>query len=594
MMVDIVHARDDQSVPGPSRNKAQREGAGTGMAETRRQERPPRTDVGTLTLHWLTAIAFVVSLFTGIRIAADALHAPVSKWLSPILPQGEIWTWHFLSGLTLFFASSAYLVYMWRSGLANRNALKKTRVMLMPVANKMRWAAANVALHWFLYLVVIVMTGTGIVLYLGHGGWWVWVHSTTAFVALGYIFVHVVSHYMQGGWWQIFRVFRPARLVITNAVRPKPVLIGIAFAVLVAVGLAGVDWLTRDILFVKRVDVAPDPKRLLDDPIWRTVRPARINTQQGINLGGTGESLVEVRAVHDGKKIYFAFHWEDPTRSVRRLPLIKQTDGWHIMGDNPFIDDVTTFYEDKFSVIFSPSAAFGSGGVAHFGAKPLDEYQGSRNGRGLHYTDGMMVDMWQWKASRGGLLGEVDDMYIGPPREPNANEKSLINRYQAGYWGDPGDTPYTYNFKLLRPSEYNGGPVPILRLPKDYVAINKAMGRWDPNPDSSVEDGSKWWMFLDETVPYSAEEDAKIPVGTIIPAVLITGKHEGDRYDVKGSAHWEGGHWTLVTSRDLKTGSKYDQDFVPGRPLYMWVAVFDHTQTRHTRHPRPVRIDVQE
>ena len=42
------------------------------------------------------------------------------------------------------------------------------------------------------------------------------------------------------------------------------------------------------------------------------------------------------------------------------------------------------------------------------------------------------------------------------------------------------------------------------------------------------------------------------------------------------------------------TGSKYDQPFVPGRELYMWVGVFDHTQTRHTRHPRPVRITVEE
>ena len=60
-------------------------------------------------LHWATAIAFIVSLFTGIRIAADALNAPVSHWLNPILPQGEIWTWHFLAGLTLFFCAAAYL-----------------------------------------------------------------------------------------------------------------------------------------------------------------------------------------------------------------------------------------------------------------------------------------------------------------------------------------------------------------------------------------------------------------------------------------------------------------------------------------------------
>ncbi|HKS65517.1 MAG TPA: ethylbenzene dehydrogenase-related protein, partial [Xanthobacteraceae bacterium] len=63
---------------------------------------------------------------------------------------------------------------------------------------------------------------------------------------------------------------------------------------------------------------------------------------------------------------------------------------------------------------------------------------------------------------------------------------------------------------------------------------------------------------------------------------------------IKGSAHWENGHWTLVTSRAMKTDSKYDQNFVAGHDLYMWVAVFDHTQTRHTRHPRPVRVVVQE
>src|ERR1044071_7156066 len=145
--------------------------SGEATSTADRAGQPPRTDVGTLTLHWITAIAFCVSLATGIRIAADALQAPVSHWLSPILPQGEIWTWHFLAGLTLFFAASAYLVYVWRAGLANRNALKKTRVMVMPVASKMRFGALNVLLHWAAYLIVGVMTISGIFLYLGHGGW---------------------------------------------------------------------------------------------------------------------------------------------------------------------------------------------------------------------------------------------------------------------------------------------------------------------------------------------------------------------------------------------------------------------------------------
>ncbi|TMJ01334.1 MAG: hypothetical protein E6G97_15705 [Alphaproteobacteria bacterium] len=590
-MADIA-ARDGLTAEPAARAKS---AARTQPRSGERTEKPPRTDIGTLVLHWATAIAFIVSLFTGIRIAADALSAPVSKWLSPILPQGEIWTFHFYAGLTLFFCAAAYLIYMRRAGLASRNALKKTRTMVMPVNAKLRFGGLNVALHWAAYLIVGIMTTTGIFLYLGHGGWLIQVHSYVAFIGLTYIFVHSVAHYLYGGWWQVFRVFRPAQLVLTAAVKPKPLLIAAGVGALVVAGIAASDTLFQDKLVVRRVAAAPDPQKLLNDPVWASVAPVRIHTQQGINLGGTGESLVEVRAVHDGKKIYFAFRWEDPSRSVRREPLIKKEDGWHIVADNTYIDDVTTFYEDKFAAIFSTVNDFGSGGVSHLGPKPLAQYQGSRNGRGYHYTDGHMVDMWQWKASRGGLLGEVDDMYIGPPRAPTPSEVDKVNRYQAGYWGDPGDTPYTYNFKLYKPSDYTEDmPVEILRLPKDYKEINRRMGSWNPSSDGSVDDGSVWWMYPEETVPYSKEEDAKIPVGTIIPAVLITGKHEGDRYDVKGAAHWSDGHWTLITSRDLKTGSKYDQDFVPGKDLYMWVSVFDHTQTRHTRHPRPVRIVTQE
>ena len=39
----------------------------------------------------------------------------------------------------------------------SRNALKKVRVALMPVASKMRWQAVNVGLHWFVYALITVM-----------------------------------------------------------------------------------------------------------------------------------------------------------------------------------------------------------------------------------------------------------------------------------------------------------------------------------------------------------------------------------------------------------------------------------------------------
>ena len=555
----------------------------------------PRSDFGTVLLHWTTAITFLISLFTGIRIASDNPDAVVSKWLTPILPQGEIWSWHFFAGLTLFFCGASYFLYMRRSALSRRAAPKRLKVLLLPVVNKLRFAALNVALHWLLFTLVTILTGTGIALYLGYGGWIIYIHSTAAFVALGYIFVHVTSHYLMGGIWQLLRIVRPAKLVVTRAMRPRPLLIGVAAGLAVVAAIAGADWLTRDTLVMRRVAAAPKLGALLDDPAWANARPVYVRTSQGINLGGTGESLVEIRTIRDDKRAYFAFRWEDPSRSVRRLPLVKKADGWHHIGNNPYIDDVTDFYEDKFSVIFSTSAAFGSGGVAHFGAKPIADQPGSRNGRGLHYTDGHMVDMWQWKPSRGGLDGHIDDQYIGPPRGPTPDEASKLARYQAGYWGDPGNAYYSYNFEALRPTEYRDGqPVQIKKLPKDLAAMQKAMGRWDPNPDASVDDGSHWWLTEEESVPYSPEADAKIPIGTIIPGVLIAGKYSGDRADLTAAAHWQDGHWTMVASRNLTTGSKYDQDFIVGKDLYLWVAVFDHTQTRHTRHPRPVRLVVQE
>ena len=47
-----------------------------------------------------------------------------------------------------------------------------------------------------------------------------------------------------------------------------------------------------------------------------------------------------------------------------------------------------------------------------------------------------------------------------------------------------------------------------------------------------------------------------------MPGVLITGNYEGDRGDLLGGARWKDGYWTLEIARKLKTGSKYDKDFV--------------------------------
>jgi cytochrome b subunit of formate dehydrogenase len=555
---------------------------------------PPRSDVGTVVLHWIVAIAFLISLFTGIRIAADALKAPISQSLTPLLPYGEVWTWHFAAGLVLFFGSTAYAFYIRRSALAQRNAAVKLRALLMRSPAAMRWAAVNVILHWFIYGLVIVMFATGLILYLGYGAWWVYVHSTAAFVGLGYIVIHVVAHYMYGGWMQLLRIFRPMRLVITQAAHPKPLLLGVAAGAAAALAFAATDWGSRDTLMIDRLAKTPKLDGVLDPSEWGPLRGITVHTHQGANLGGTGQSKVQIWAAHDGTKVYFAFKWEDPSRSLRRIPMIKRDDGWHILHDRADVADVTTFYEDKLAVAFTTSATFGSANSTHLGQKPLADKPASLHGRGYHYTtDDSLVDVWQWKASRGGHLGYVDDQYFAAPREPTSAETAGHARYQAGYWNDPGRAFYSYNYKSEPPGGYRG-PVDVIRLPLDWRKTIQELGAFDLDPNSSDQEGSKWWMLASETVPYSHEHDASIPVGTVMPGVIISGDYEGDRSNVRGAARWKDGHWTLEVSRDLRTNSKFDHDFIPGRPLYMWLNVFDHTQTRHTRHQRAVRVLVQQ
>jgi len=553
----------------------------------------PRTDIGTLVIHWTVTIACIITLVTGLRLASDQEFSLVWRAIAPILPQGEIWSWHIISGLALYFASTAYAVY----SLKRRVALAKVRALTMPVPRKTKWGAVNVVLHWTLYGLLLIQTVTGFLLYLGHGGWWVTIHSFTATAVLIYIVAHSISHFCYGGLQQLLRLFRPSALVRTKATRSRPFLIAASVGSVVAASLVLADYGTLDELQIRTIPASEAPKLdgVMDEAMWRTARPVYVRTMQGSNLSGLGESTVEIRAVHDDKKVYFAFRWEDPTRSLRRTPMIKKEDGWHVLGNHADAADVTTFYEDKFAVLLSYHDGFGNAGSTHMGKTPLgDQAIGDKklpaavNERGLHYTtDGSFVDVWQWKASRGGHLGRVDDQYFGPPREPTPGEAAGKARYQAGYWNDPGRAFYSYNYKM---DVGHRGAAPLLRLPKDLDAAIAARGRFEPDPERSDDENSRWWMTEAETVPYTKELDDKIPVGTVLPGVLIMGDYEGDRADLFGGAKWKDGHWTLELSRNIATGSQYDVDFVPGKDVFMWVSVFDHNQTRHTRHMRPVKV----
>jgi cytochrome b subunit of formate dehydrogenase len=248
---------------------------------------PSRTDMGTLVLHWVVAVAMFASLLTGLRISADAETAVISKFLSPFLPQGEVWTVHFLASLILFSTATTYLVYMMRSGLKARIALNKLRVLAVKSAPlKSRIGAINVALHWALYLLVLVLTATGAALYVGYGGWIVAVHAASALTVLGYTLLHIVTHFAFGGWQQIMRVFRPSRLQTSSSTKRQPLLIASAIGLPVAFGLAVTDYATRDNLTVRQGASEISLDGSLSEAAWDRATPIAVRTMQGANLSG--------------------------------------------------------------------------------------------------------------------------------------------------------------------------------------------------------------------------------------------------------------------------------------------------------------------
>jgi hypothetical protein len=375
------------------------------------------------------------------------------------------------------------------------------------------------------------------------------------------------------------------------------------FAVALAVAVAGTsllvmgDRLTVDSLQVHRISVADAPTLDGDtsDRAWRNVEPFSVMTSQGGNFDGKGETRIDIRAVHDGTWAYFLFTWDDPTRSLKQLPLIKQPDGWHLLQRGHEAGDEHEYSEDKFSVLLTTSDSILAGDrTFHAGLHPLPGAPPSTTGRGLHFTaaDGGYVDVWQWKATSGGPTGWMDDEHFGPPLQPTPMQMSNVVPYRGGFAPDPGTANYSENFVIDgNPGGNSNGTITPRRLPTDLAATVAAMGKIDLDPEHGESDGARWFMTEAESTPYSAEGDSRIPTGTVLPGIIIAGDFLGDRADIRAMARWASGHWALEVARRLDTGSQYDVPIKTG--VFMRVAAFDHSQIRHTRHTRPIRIEVE-
>jgi hypothetical protein len=595
--------------------------------------RSPRTDLGTVLLHWLIVGFLVLAAGTGLRIAADG---PSLQWLMVfdiVLPRENVWYWHLIGGLGFTAAFAAFLTYILAARLGQRTRLDRTRLATLFRPGPPRWAAIGVLLVWMAFGAFATEIASGLLLYLDHAGWALLLHRNLLWICLAFPVFHVFGHYAYGGMSQVLRIVRPARLVVPpprpdilallaehiqlvddmrrGRVEPEtatggapaparrnlhPLLLASCVGIIVvAVGLglqrgSGMELFVPSTLQLGAVK-APIIDGDISDAVWAAAPTLSVLSDQSTDFGGAGQSRIDVKAVHDAEHIYFAFTWEDPTRSLKHLPLIKGNTGWRLLQSQPEAAREDVFSEDKFSVLLSRPTLPLLGAAIHLSPQPIPGYPASATGRGLHYTGpGNLADVWVWRAAHGGLIGYVEDAHFTEALEPTPAQTAGQQRYAGGFEADPGDACFSDNFQKPPMSQKVASVTP-LRLPRDLQAIAAERGEVHMAADVSEDEHARWWITTTETEPYTPAADQRIPVGTVMPSVLMTCTPSGDRADVQGMARWSAGRWTLEVARPLDTKSARDIPIASG--VMMWLAAFDHSATRHTRHIRPITLELQ-
>ena len=540
-----------------------------------------RSDFATAVLHWTIVVLFLVNLVTGLRIAGDSADASWSRALAGILPQGDVYTIHLLSAWALAAACIGYVAFLLYARLGPRVALDASRFRALSSHDRRtRWQSINVLVYWIAFLLVAAAVFSGSLLYFNimvlPQETITTVHRVLAWSLVAYVVLHIATQWAMAGWRGIMKIITP-RIAYMAAAG-----VGVASASALAAGLFVVDQATLPALVLEKTDTPPRLDGSVGDPVWQTAAMVRVETHKGQNLP-QGSIPVQVRGTHDGAYVYLLFEWPDRTRSQKHLPLQKTAEGWRVMQSQYDRQDENDYYEDKFAVMLSRDSHLAALNTSHLGPQPLDGKPGGPNGRGLHYTtDNSLVDVWHWKSVRTGPLGQIDDNHFGPPLSPPENPAA---RYTAGYSKDPKSAGgFTMNWE-----KFDTGVVKPRWLPRSPEVLAERLGAFDEDPEAG--DRGLWWLPRALVEPATAELDARFPIGTVMPSVIAETPFEGDRGDVSAVARWADGWWRMEVKRRLDTGSDFDVAIADG--TYLWVSVFDHTQTRHSYHLRPLQVQVR-
>lgn len=510
-----------------------------------------------LALHLSIIILATISLLTGLRIASVSHESLL--FFSAILPQGYLHYIHILNAYGIYTIGLIYMIYLFI--LREKNMKKDI-------------GKYHQIIRIFGYFIMLTLMITG--------GMHLFNFSATAismkihfYAALGlsvFLFLHACVYYLQHGG-KLFLVL----ITFQRKISKKDIFV-VLFAILVYMGMYNyATILEYHKLFIKKIplDTFIDIDGKLQEKAWKQANSLEIETYEGKNFNH-GKSAIRIAGLHNSQEIFLYVVWEDSTKSMKHLPLVKTKNGWKIKEHGFDHFDETLYYEDKLAILLSFDCSLGAAKTVHFGSKPLKNKPANWHGKGYHYSaDGTIKDLWQWKAVRTNDMYLADDSFIGAPDSVRTGER----RYVAGYLPDGKESgAYIMNWQW-----YDKASVIPKRLPKKTVALDIFQ-----HPDTST----LWTIPWYEYALYTPENDHYAP-GTIMPSVLYaSNRFEGDRADVRAHGIWEKNHWTLELSRSMDTKSEHDVALDDG--VCLWISPFDHAQIGHSRHSLPIQLTFEK
>lgn len=172
----------------------------------------PKTDLGTVVLHWMAAASLIWLLLTGVRIASDDVGLSWLGALGSLLPVENLWFNHMIGGYILTATIFTYAIYVAKARLFSRIKFDSSRIHGVFVNSRARFACLNILLHWIFFVTLFACAATGWVLFAAPNSWALEIHLTCLWILGAFPLLHVLVQLRMGGLPQIARIFRPAPL----------------------------------------------------------------------------------------------------------------------------------------------------------------------------------------------------------------------------------------------------------------------------------------------------------------------------------------------------------------------------------------------